>query len=60
MTKQELEKLEEKIKRIVFWIIFIPLLLFVLYFIGFRCLEAPIYYFIDRENGGIHGEYPSQ
>ena len=54
MTKQELEKLEEKIKRIVFWIIFIPLLLFVLYFIGFRCLEAPIYYFIDRERMGAY------
>lgn len=54
MTPEKLEKIEERIKRILFWSIFIPVLLFVFYFIGFRCLEAPYYYFFEREKMGAY------
>ena len=49
MKKEKVENWEYKIKRIIFWIIFIPVLLLLFYLIGLRCLEAPIYYYACRE-----------
>ena len=49
MKKEKIENMEYKLKRIIWGLIFIPVLLFVFYLIGFRCLEAPIYYYACRE-----------